>query len=261
MPRAEVSAGLHRPRWGGLAARASRRSTASAADRPFCLRQPQEARDECADSRRPFGRLLSASPALPGAVHDIRGAREHSNRTAQPPRTPRHAPQAAHPAHAVTTPQTHPANAATPDAHTNPSAEHDPAAPHDAHPPPPRTAPAAARPPLPLLKPLRQKHPPRPARAAPADAPHEHAPGPTPRRGRCPHARLRRTQGPARRRCQRRSTTRAVSSVTPAGGMRPVSRVVARSSGSASRWRASTSASRARPASMSSRRRSTRPSV
>ncbi len=168
VPGAAVSAGLHRPRCGRAG------GACSPADRPHCrgpavpLRQAQEAQDERADPRRPFGRLLSASPALPGAVHDIRGAREHSNRTAQPPRTPRHTPEAAHPAHAATTPQTHPANAATPAVHTNPSAEHDPAAPHDAHPPPPRSAPTAARPPLPLLKPLRQKHRPgRPVRRQP----------------------------------------------------------------------------------------------
>ncbi|MFE5512345.1 transposase family protein [Streptomyces sp. NPDC056529] len=48
-----------------------------AADRPFCSRKHKKHgmnRQVIAD---PSGRLLWASPALPGAVHDVRAAREH----------------------------------------------------------------------------------------------------------------------------------------------------------------------------------------
>lgn len=44
---------------------------------PLLLWQTQEARMNVQVLTDPFGRLLWASPALPGAVHDVRAAREH----------------------------------------------------------------------------------------------------------------------------------------------------------------------------------------
>ncbi|MDT0438674.1 MULTISPECIES: transposase family protein [Streptomyces] len=48
-----------------------------AADRPFYSGKHKEHGMNVQVIADPFGRLLRASPALPGAVHDIRAAREH----------------------------------------------------------------------------------------------------------------------------------------------------------------------------------------
>ncbi|GLW04511.1 IS5 family transposase [Streptomyces lavendulae subsp. lavendulae] len=48
-----------------------------AADRPFCSGKHKKHGMNVQVIADPFGRLLWASPALPGAVHDIRAAREH----------------------------------------------------------------------------------------------------------------------------------------------------------------------------------------
>lgn len=48
-----------------------------AADRPFCSGKHKKHGRNLQVLTDPFGRLLWASPALPGAVHDVRAAREH----------------------------------------------------------------------------------------------------------------------------------------------------------------------------------------
>ncbi|SCD75094.1 Helix-turn-helix of DDE superfamily endonuclease [Streptomyces sp. TverLS-915] len=48
-----------------------------AADRPFCLGKHKKHGMNVQVLADPFGRLLWASPVLPGAVHDVRAAREH----------------------------------------------------------------------------------------------------------------------------------------------------------------------------------------
>lgn len=48
-----------------------------AADRPFYSGKHKKHRMNVQVLTDPFGRLLWASPALPGAVHDVRAAREH----------------------------------------------------------------------------------------------------------------------------------------------------------------------------------------
>ncbi len=48
-----------------------------AADRPFYSGKHQKHGMNVQVLADPFGRLLWASPALPGAVHDVRAAREH----------------------------------------------------------------------------------------------------------------------------------------------------------------------------------------
>ncbi|MFH9735377.1 transposase family protein [Streptomyces sp. NPDC017260] len=48
-----------------------------AADRPFCSGQHKKHGMNVQILTDPSGRLLWASPALPGAVHDVRAAREH----------------------------------------------------------------------------------------------------------------------------------------------------------------------------------------
>ncbi|NEB72653.1 transposase family protein, partial [Streptomyces fulvissimus] len=47
------------------------------ADRPFYSGKHKKHGMNVQILADPFGRLLWASPALPGAVHDIRAAREH----------------------------------------------------------------------------------------------------------------------------------------------------------------------------------------
>ncbi|MFD3580430.1 transposase family protein [Streptomyces sp. NPDC058644] len=49
-----------------------------AADRPFCSGKHKRHGMNVQVIADPFGRLLWASPAMPGAAHDIRAAREHS---------------------------------------------------------------------------------------------------------------------------------------------------------------------------------------
>lgn len=49
----------------------------AAADRPFCSGKHKKHGMNLQVLTDPFGRLLWASPALPGAVHDVRAAREH----------------------------------------------------------------------------------------------------------------------------------------------------------------------------------------
>ncbi|WP_373305334.1 transposase family protein, partial [Streptomyces roseolus] len=46
-------------------------------DRPFCSGRHKKHGTNVQAVADPFGRLLWASPALPGAVHDVRAAREH----------------------------------------------------------------------------------------------------------------------------------------------------------------------------------------
>ncbi|MDT9682287.1 transposase family protein [Streptomyces sp. TRM76323] len=48
-----------------------------ATDRPFCPGKHKRHGMSVQTLADPFGRLLWASPALPGAVHDVRAAREH----------------------------------------------------------------------------------------------------------------------------------------------------------------------------------------
>ncbi|GHG05085.1 hypothetical protein GCM10017667_39750 [Streptomyces filamentosus] len=48
-----------------------------AADRPFYSGKHKKHGMNVQVLADPFGRLLWASPALPGAVHDVRAAREH----------------------------------------------------------------------------------------------------------------------------------------------------------------------------------------
>jgi hypothetical protein len=48
-----------------------------AADRPFCSGEHEKHGMNVRIPADPFGRLLWASPALPGAVHGVRAAREH----------------------------------------------------------------------------------------------------------------------------------------------------------------------------------------
>lgn len=48
-----------------------------AADRPFCSGKPKKHGMNVQVITDPAGRLLWASPALPGAVHDIKAARAH----------------------------------------------------------------------------------------------------------------------------------------------------------------------------------------
>ncbi len=61
----------------GTLLRIDRVAMASGNDRPYYLRQAQDARGERAGHRRPPGRLIWASPALPGARHDVGAARDH----------------------------------------------------------------------------------------------------------------------------------------------------------------------------------------
>ncbi len=53
-----------------------------AADRPFCSGRHKKHGMNVQVLADPSGRLLWASPALPGAVHDVRAAREHGIITA-----------------------------------------------------------------------------------------------------------------------------------------------------------------------------------